>query len=169
MLFRRDLAFAQMMVGALTERGFEAFLNKTDIAPGDPRQERLSGLIASADTVVFCLSPDSAASQICSWQSKVTGIENCGNSRPAGENGLPLNISNLNAGVVEIARPRVIDCQAISRTVRSEFVFSVWPPERYEATLLFVRATPDGVGIPKDMPCLEILGKIRDSSCRRRS
>ena len=31
---RKDLAFAQMLVDALGERGFDAFLDKTDIAPG---------------------------------------------------------------------------------------------------------------------------------------
>src|ERR1700676_1840799 len=50
---RKDLAFAQMLVGALAERDFDAFLDKTDIAPGEPWKERLAGLIAAADTVVF--------------------------------------------------------------------------------------------------------------------
>src|SRR5271155_491374 len=50
---RKDLPFAQMLVAALVERGFDAFLDKTDIAPGDPWKERLAGLIAAADTVVF--------------------------------------------------------------------------------------------------------------------
>ncbi len=53
--------FAQMLVAALTERGFDAFLDKTDIAPGEPWKERLAGLIAAADTVVFAVSPDSVA------------------------------------------------------------------------------------------------------------
>jgi tetratricopeptide (TPR) repeat protein len=65
---RKDMAFAQMMVAALTARGFEAFLDKTDIAPGEPWKERLSGLIASSDTVVFCISPDSVASTVCGWE-----------------------------------------------------------------------------------------------------
>jgi hypothetical protein len=65
---RKDLAFAQMMVGALTERGFDAFLDKTDIAPGEPWKERLAGLIAIADSVVFAVSPDSVASTICGWE-----------------------------------------------------------------------------------------------------
>ena len=50
---RKDLAFAQTMVEALAERGFDAFLDKKDIAPGEPWRERLAGLIATADTVVF--------------------------------------------------------------------------------------------------------------------
>ncbi len=65
---RKDSAFAQMLVGALAERGFDAFLDKTDIAPGEPWKERLAGLIATADTVVFSVSPDSVASTICGWE-----------------------------------------------------------------------------------------------------
>src|ERR1022692_461067 len=65
---RKDMAFAQMMVAALGERGFDAFLDKTDIAPGEPWKERLAALIATADTVVFSVSPDSVASTICAWE-----------------------------------------------------------------------------------------------------
>src|ERR1700685_4544654 len=65
---RKDMSFAQMLVGALAERGFDAFLDKTDIAPGEPWQERLAGLLATADTVVFAVSPDSVASTICAWE-----------------------------------------------------------------------------------------------------
>jgi hypothetical protein len=66
---RKDLAFAQMLIGALAERGdFDAFLDKTDLAPGEPWKERLAGLIAAADTVVFTVSPNSVASPICVWE-----------------------------------------------------------------------------------------------------
>ena len=65
---RKDLAFAQTMVDALAERGFDAFLDKKDIAPGEPWRERLAGLIASAGTVVFSVSPDAVASPICAWE-----------------------------------------------------------------------------------------------------
>jgi hypothetical protein len=67
---RKDLAFAQMLVDALGERGFDAFLDKTDIAPGEPWKERLGGLIAAADTVVFVISPDSVASSVCAWGAR---------------------------------------------------------------------------------------------------
>ena len=46
----------------------DAFLDKTDIAPGEPWKERIAGLIATADTVVFTVSPDSVASNICAWE-----------------------------------------------------------------------------------------------------
>jgi hypothetical protein len=70
---RKDLPFAQMLVAALVERGFDAFLDKTDIAPGEPWKERLAGLIAAADTVVFVVSPDSVASSVCSWELEESG------------------------------------------------------------------------------------------------
>src|ERR1700744_6627878 len=65
---RKDLAFAQMLVEALAARGFDAFLDKTDIAPGEPWKDRLAALIADADTVLFTVSPDSVASTICAWE-----------------------------------------------------------------------------------------------------
>ena len=50
---RRTLRPIGLLVGALAGRGFDAFLDKTDIAPGEPWKERLAGLIATADTVVI--------------------------------------------------------------------------------------------------------------------
>jgi len=58
---RKDLSFAQMLVAGLAGSGFDAFLDKTDIAPGEPWKERLAALIATADTVLFAISPDSVA------------------------------------------------------------------------------------------------------------
>jgi hypothetical protein len=52
----------------LAASGFDAFLDKTDIAPGEPWRERLAGLIAAADTVVFVVSPDAVASEVCAWE-----------------------------------------------------------------------------------------------------
>ena len=65
---RKDSAFAENLRDALITSGFEAYLDQHDIAPGEPWQERLSGLIATADTVVFCLSPNFVASPICDWE-----------------------------------------------------------------------------------------------------
>ena len=69
---RKDLPFAQMLVEALGAREFDAFLDKTDIAPGEPWKERLAGLIAAADTVVFAISPDSITSNVCAWELEET-------------------------------------------------------------------------------------------------
>ena len=60
-------AFAAKLREKLLENDFEAYLDQHDIAPGEPWQERLSGLITRADTVVFCLSPHFIKSEICGW------------------------------------------------------------------------------------------------------
>jgi hypothetical protein len=65
---RKDAAFAQSLVGDLAARGFEAYLDKTDIAPGEEWQGRLGKLIAAADAVVFVISPDSMRSRVCGWE-----------------------------------------------------------------------------------------------------
>ena len=65
---REDLEFAERLVAALSGLGFDAYLDKTHIAPGEPWRERLAELIARADSVVFLLSPDAVASEICAWE-----------------------------------------------------------------------------------------------------
>jgi len=65
---RSDSAFALDLVAGLQACGFEAFIDQEDIAPGEPWEQRLGGLIESADTVVYILSPDSLSSSQCSWE-----------------------------------------------------------------------------------------------------
>ncbi|MEM7458458.1 MAG: toll/interleukin-1 receptor domain-containing protein, partial [Pseudomonadota bacterium] len=69
---REDTHFALELVNALQACGFEAFIDQEDIAPGEPWEQRLGGLIESADTVVYILSPDSLTSQNCSWEVSET-------------------------------------------------------------------------------------------------
>ena len=73
LLFRKESAFADTLVAALNERGFEAFLDKKDILPGEPWKERIGALILTADAVVFVISPDSIASSVCAWEIEETG------------------------------------------------------------------------------------------------
>lgn len=66
---RRDAAaFAEELVAGLEVAGFEAFLDKHDIAGGEDWEARLGGLIESADTVVFVLTPASVTSERCRWE-----------------------------------------------------------------------------------------------------
>jgi TIR domain len=62
-----------MLVENLKLGGFGAFLDKTDIAPGEPWKERLTGLIAAADTVAYVVSPEAVASSICAWELEESG------------------------------------------------------------------------------------------------
>ncbi len=70
---RKDAAFAQELLTSLELLGFDAYLDKDDIAPGEPWEERLANLIRQADTVVFVISPNSLASGHCAWEVEQTG------------------------------------------------------------------------------------------------
>jgi tetratricopeptide (TPR) repeat protein len=65
---RKDIEFANLLSSQLQESGYQAMLDKTDIAPGEPWQERLINLIKEADVVIFSVSPHSAASTVCQWE-----------------------------------------------------------------------------------------------------
>jgi hypothetical protein len=65
---RRDSEAADRLHAALSAEGFNPYLDKHDIAAGEDWKTRLGGLIESADTMVFLISPDSIASEICDWE-----------------------------------------------------------------------------------------------------
>ena len=65
---RDDLEFADQLASALALYGFGCTLDRTGISGGEDWKQRLGGLIAEADTVVFVLSPSSARSEICAWE-----------------------------------------------------------------------------------------------------
>jgi WD40 repeat protein len=97
---RKDSAFADRLVEALNARDFDAYLDKKDILPGEPWKERLGALILSADAVVFVISPDSTASEICGWeideterlQKKLLPVLH----RPLADNLVPPRLGRLN-------------------------------------------------------------------------
>ena len=66
---RRDSAeFADELVEGLELAGFAPFLYRHDISAGEDWEERLGGLIAQADTIVFVISPESVKSERCGWE-----------------------------------------------------------------------------------------------------
>lgn len=65
---RADQFAAERLRGALNDRGFEAYLDLHDIAPAEDWRDRLGKLIASAEKILFLISPDSVASKICDWE-----------------------------------------------------------------------------------------------------
>ncbi len=65
---RADVSFADQLVLALEDKGFEAILDRHDISGAENWRERLGKLILSADAVAFVLTAKSAASEICSWE-----------------------------------------------------------------------------------------------------
>lgn len=66
---RRDAsAFAEELLCGLEVAGFEAFLDRHDIEAAVDWEERLGGLIQSADTIVFVITPAAIASKRCEWE-----------------------------------------------------------------------------------------------------
>lgn len=66
---RTDSAFADEIASGLEyEGGFHVLIDRHDIHEGEEWKLRLGSLISAADTVVFVLSPKSAASSICRWE-----------------------------------------------------------------------------------------------------
>ena len=65
---RTDVAFADQLVLALEDKGFEAILDRHDISGAENWRERLGKLILSGDAVTFVLTEKSATSEICKWE-----------------------------------------------------------------------------------------------------
>lgn len=65
---REDLAFADELVAGLELMDFRPIIDRQSIKAGEDYQTRIGGLLLSADTVIFILSPDSVGSRICMWE-----------------------------------------------------------------------------------------------------
>src|SRR5579871_4461751 len=62
---RKDIAFADRLAAALKARGFDPLIDRSEIYVFEDWWKRIENLIVSADTIVFVLSPDAVASDIC--------------------------------------------------------------------------------------------------------
>ncbi|MEL6727917.1 MAG: TIR domain-containing protein [Pseudomonadota bacterium] len=65
---RADVAGADELELALSDKGFEVLIDRHGILPGEDWRSRLSDLLLSCDTVLFLLSDSSAASETCHWE-----------------------------------------------------------------------------------------------------
>src|SRR5262249_22091651 len=65
---RRDLEFADQLAATLEWQGFQVIIDRKGIHGAENWEQRLGQLIPECDTVVFLLSPDSAASDVCEWE-----------------------------------------------------------------------------------------------------
>jgi hypothetical protein len=61
-------ALAEELAAGLEVANFEPYLDRHDIAAAEDWEARLGGLIQSADTVVFILSPAAVKSKRCAWE-----------------------------------------------------------------------------------------------------
>lgn len=67
---RRDLEFADQLAAVPDWMGFHCIIDRVSMDPAVPWKARLSKLILESDIVVFLLSPDSAESDICGWETE---------------------------------------------------------------------------------------------------
>lgn len=61
---RRDIAFADRLDAALKKRGFETFIDRSEIYAFEDWWREIERLIGRADTIIFLLSPDSVKSEV---------------------------------------------------------------------------------------------------------
>ena len=61
-------ALAEELVAGLEVADFQPYLDRHDIAAAEDWEARLAGLIQSADTVVFILSPAAVKPDRCAWE-----------------------------------------------------------------------------------------------------
>jgi WD40 repeat protein len=59
-------------VAGLDLAGFAPFIDRHDIKPGEPWEDRLGGLLAQSDTVVFVVTPEAVNSERCTWEVERT-------------------------------------------------------------------------------------------------
>jgi WD40 repeat protein len=62
---RQDIAFADRLAAELKARRYEPLIDRTEIYAFEDWWTRIQVLIARSDTVIFVLSPDAVASDIC--------------------------------------------------------------------------------------------------------
>jgi hypothetical protein len=65
---RDDLQFATQLSYSLRACGHKVSIDHSDLHGGEAWRARLRQLIIETDTVVFVLSPSSAASEVCRWE-----------------------------------------------------------------------------------------------------
>lgn len=61
-------AFAEELLAGLEVAGMDGILDRHDISGGEDWKARLGGLIQSADTLVFIITPASVVSKMCRWE-----------------------------------------------------------------------------------------------------
>lgn len=62
---RKDMDFADRLEPALRERGLEPLIDRTEIYAFEDWWKRIQALISQAGTVIFVISPESVASDVC--------------------------------------------------------------------------------------------------------
>lgn len=164
---RKDGDVAQALRTALNEAGFDAYLDLHDIAPGEDWRARLGALIAAAEKMVFLISPDSVASEICDWE--VNEAERQGKSllpvvvRDTDRRDIPGRLERLNFIFFRDAVERAAGVEMLTAALATDLEW-----EREKTRVNELAATWDGSGRPQRLltwrgDAIRALEKWRDS------
>ena len=94
-----DLNFADQLEAALQSHKYDVAIDRQGISGGENWKARLGGLIRDADTVIFVLSPSSAASELCKWEVE--------------------EASRLGKRIIPVPRPATRGCNRAASTFRT--------------------------------------------------
>ena len=121
---RADMAFADELVDGLELTGFETTIDRHSILEGEDWKKRLGGLIQDADTIVFIVSPDSARSELCTWE--VEEAHRLSKRilpvlwKAPGDAAPPAQLSSLNYVRFDAGHPFVAGLRALGRALNSD-------------------------------------------------
>ncbi|MBK8197993.1 MAG: toll/interleukin-1 receptor domain-containing protein [Acidobacteria bacterium] len=104
---RADSGFAQELVSGIEACGFDAFIDKADIAHGEAWQSRLGDLINRADTIVWVVSPESLSSEIVAWELDTAA--------KASKRIVPVSYTTLDMSLVPVDLRRLNFCLFLNR------------------------------------------------------
>jgi hypothetical protein len=97
---RKDMTFADRVEAALKARAFEPQIDRAEIYAFEDWWKRIEALIVKADTIVFVLSPDAVASNVCQREIAFAASLNkrfapivC---RPVDDKSIPESLARLN-------------------------------------------------------------------------
>lgn len=68
---RRDRTFVEGLADALEEKGIAVYRDVEHILPTEEWKDRIEKLVGETDTMVFVISPDSVASEVCAWEIRL--------------------------------------------------------------------------------------------------
>ena len=151
---RDDLNFADQLEAALQSHKYDVAIDRQGISGGENWKARLGGLIRDADTVIFVLSPSSAASELCKWE--VEEASRLGKRiipvpcRPLGDTTVPPQLSALE--YILFIQRRGCPAPVSERGLRA--LCRRWTPTSigYASTLDYCSARANG--IPRVAPSL---------------
>jgi WD40 repeat protein len=117
---RKDIAFADRLELALRERGFVTSIDRAEILALEDWWKRIETLITQADTIVFVLSPDALASDVCKKEVEFADSLNKRLApvvlRRAADSDIPASLARLN--FVFFDDPALFD-QSLDRLVEA--------------------------------------------------